>query len=284
MSTYQLIDCGNRKKLEQIGDYKIIRPAPQAIWEPFNPDLWVDIDSEFVKTKGEKGEWKARKNPDGIKRYQLGTGIPVNWEVDSPSGLQWKVEPNDYGNIGIFAEHWLYSNLIANSKSKKPSVLSLFSYSGSNCLDLVKAGARVTVVDSAKTAMNDYTYNLGLNNLSREGQRLILEDTTKFTDREIRRGSKYDIILCDAPSYGRGTKGEIFDIDEQLLSLIHSCRDLLDSKGTLIFTLHSPRYTLSVLNQAFSQVFSSKTVTVEELLLECISGAKLPSGIKIEVK
>lgn len=284
MNTYQLLDSGDRKKLEQIGEYRIIRPAPQAIWKPFDPSLWADIDSEFIKEKGEKGVWKPRKNPEGIKRNKLGTGLPENWYINSPSDLQFKIEPNEYGNIGIFPEHWLYSSDLNNLLPKKAKILNAFTYTGSNCLDLVKAGHLVTVVDSAKTAITGYTFNLGLNNLSRQGQRLILEDTVKFLDREIRRGSKYDCVMIDAPSYGRGTKKEIFDIDTSLIKLFESAKKLTEKDGLIIFTLHSPRYTKAALTQTLEQIFKGKNINVQELLLEAKTNSYLTSGTFIQIQ
>ncbi len=284
MNTYQLLDSGNRQKLEQVGPYKIIRPAPQAIWEPFNPSLWNDIDSEFVKEKGEKGSWKPRKNPEGVKRKKLGTGLPENWFVDSPSGLQFKVEPNDYGNIGIFPEHWIYSNELNNLLPKKSKVLNVFTYTGSNCLDLVKSGHLVTVVDSAKTAISGYTFNLGLNKLSRQGQRLVLEDAIKFLDREIRRESKYDCVMIDAPSYGRGTKKEVFDIDESLIKLFQNAKRLAKKDGIVIFTLHSPRYTQAALKQSLEQIFEGKNINIQELMLEAESKSYLTSGTFVQIQ
>ncbi len=277
MKNYELLDCGSGRKLERYGDYILIRPCPQAIWMPFNPELWNQADSEFTK-EGEKGTWKGLKNPTGMKRNKLGSGLPDNWTIESKSGISWQIEPNEYGNIGIFTEHWTYVSDMLKDFDKKGKTLNLFSYTGSNSVDLVKNKHRVTVVDSSKNAMDGYTYNLGLNNLSREGQRLIHEDVLKFTAREIRRGNEYDNIVCDSPSFGRGTKGEVFDIDKHLIELLTTCKTLLAKKGKLYFTLHSPRFTATALENIAKQLFDDKTVTVTEILNPCKSGVNLPSG------
>jgi len=283
MNTYRLLDCGNQQKLEMLGEYKVIRPCPQALWEPLEPSWWEeDVVSEFVRTEGENGQWKARNNPDGLKRKQLGSGLPASWIVQSPDGLEWLVEPNDFGNIGIFTEHWTYAPALADWFRKPGPILNVFTYSGSNCVSLVKEGFRVTAVDSSKSAMDSYTYNLGQNNLSREGQRLVLEDAYKFLAREQRRGSTYPGIMIDAPSFGRGTKGEVFKIEDDLLDLLKTARALLTKDGKLVLTLHSPRFTPAILKIVLEQLFKTKTVTVEEILQHCESGVDLPSGFLVK--
>ncbi|NJL96388.1 hypothetical protein HC766_00380 [Candidatus Gracilibacteria bacterium] len=282
MKDYQLLDCGNQKKLEKYGKYILIRPCPQAIWQPYSQELWSKAHSEFIKESSEKGQWKALQNPEGLKRNKLGSGIPDNWEIMN-DGTKWRIEPNEYGNIGVFTEHWTYLNEVIQNFSNKGKTLSLFTYTGSNTVDLVKADHKVTVVDSSKNAIDGYTFNLGLNNLSREGQRLILEDVLKFTAREIRRGTLYSNIICDAPSFGRGTKGEVFDIDKNLVELLDTCKQLLTPKGKIFFSLHSPRYTITGLQNLAKQLFPKHQVTIEEILNPCNSGINLPSGHLIKI-
>ncbi len=283
MSKYVLLDCGNQQKLEMLGDYKVIRPCPQALWEPMDPSLWVDVDSEFVREVGEKGSWHPRKVPDGVKRKAVGMGVPHQWIIESNDGLKWQVEPNDFGNIGVFTEHWTYAPSLKDFFRKPGPVLNLFTYSGSNCVSLVEAGFRVTAVDSSKSAIDTYVYNLAENELSREGQRLILEDAYKFLAREQRRESKYPGIMIDAPSFGRGTKGEVFKIEDDLLNLLKTARDLLTQDGKLVLTLHSPRFTPITLEVLCSRLFEGKKVEVAEIVQNCASGIKLPSGFLVKI-
>lgn len=283
MSVYRLLDCGNGEKVEMLGDYKVIRPCPQAIWEPFDESLWEQADARFDRTVGEKGIWKALKNPDGVKRNKLGSGLPESWEMESESSTIWRIRPNDFGNIGVFTEHWRYAPQLPQFFDKNGKILNLFSYTGSNSVDLVKAGFRVTVVDSSSVALDDYTYNLGLNKLSREGQRLILEDVYKFISREIRRNNKYEGIVCDAPSFGRGTKGEVFSIEDDLIKILQSFKQLLTKQGKLILTLHSPRFTPKILEILCSQIFTNKQTEVSEILNPCESGVMLPSGYLVKI-
>jgi 23S rRNA (cytosine1962-C5)-methyltransferase len=273
MQNYRLLDCGDQKKVEVFGDYTLIRPCPQALWKPFSPSLWQKPDAEFERGSSEKGDWKQ------ISKDKL----PESWETDSASGLTWKITPNEFGNVGVFTEHWTYVDELVKEFEKGSKVLDLFSYSGSNAMSLIKAGFKVTAVDSSKNAMDTYTANMEANNLPREGQRLILEDVYKFLAREIRREAKYDAILMDAPSYGRGTKGEVFKIEDDLVKLLESSRDLLTENGKLIVTLHSPRFTPAILEILCTQIFADKTVNVAEIIQECESGARLPSGFLVKI-
>jgi len=276
---YQLLDCGDGFKLEQFGQYRLKRPAPQAVWKAFNPALWTNIDAEFVRTEGEKGEWK---------KVVGGQALPKSWEVLSPHGLLWHVEPNDFGNLGVFTEHWVYAPSLVKfftgddssdvDFNKHFCVLNIFTYSGSNCVNLAKNGLLVTAVDSSKTAMSNYTTNLELNKVDREGQRLILEDALKFMKREARREKKYDAIMIDAPSYGRGTKGEIFSIEEHLRDLIDTAKEIFKPDGKMVITLHSPRFTPVILQTLLQQMFPKKKVSVSEIINPCQSGVGLPSG------
>jgi 23S rRNA (cytosine1962-C5)-methyltransferase len=310
---YVLLDCGNGRKLEKFGQYLIIRPCPQAMWQPFKPELWNTFDLEFIRTTEEKGIWQP--NPSGPNNlYKL----PPNWQINSPNGLVWQVEPNDFGNVGVFFEHWEYapslveffgkkvakvieespelgveswdenefnSEKTTNSSGQSPTIkiLNLFTYSGSNCVSLVKAGLGITAVDSSKTAMDLYNKNLDNNKLKRDGQRMILEDVDKFVEREIRRNAEYDGVMIDAPSYGRGRKGELFKIEENLVRLLKSCQKLLKPSGKLVLTLHSPRFTPKILEILVAQIFADKQVECSEILQKCQSGAPLPSGFLVKV-
>lgn len=270
---YRLLDCGDYKKVEMLGDYKFIRPCPQACWKPFNHTLWTNPDVIFERTGEEKGNYTTISN----KR------VPESWTLENEAGLSWNIEPNEFGNIGIFTEHWIYANKLEEFFDTGKKILNLFTYSGSNCVNLVKAGYSVTAVDSSKVALSTYTRNLELNDLSRDGQRLILEDCYKFISREERRDAKYDGIMVDAPSYGRGTKGEVFKIEDDIRNILEACKSILAPKGKMIITLHSPRFTPEILRIMTQQIFSNKIVTVEEILNTCESGIGLPSGMLVKI-
>lgn len=272
---YVLLDCGDKKKIEKFGKYILVRPCPQALWDIQNNSYWQDFDLEFIRINNEKGEWN--------KNHKSNKSIPKKWIIKGFLDLKWQIEPNWFGNVGVFTEHWQYLPEIINLFDKNEQVLSLFSYTGSTSLPLVASGYKLTVVDSSKNAMTDYTSNLEINNLSREGQRLILEDVNKFILRENRRNNLYHSILVDAPSFGRGTKGEIFNIEDNLLDLLKNCKKILHPEGKLVFTSHSPRFTPKILEILVSFLFKDKKVEVREIINNCKSQIPLPSGFLVKV-
>ncbi len=269
---YRLLDCGDKEKLEMFGQFKLVRPCPQALWPKNKPEMWSNVDSVFIRTSEEKGYWNKHNH-----------NIPDNWQITSANGLIWQIELNQFGNVGVFTEHWLYADNLVNFFQPKGKILNLFTYSGSNCVILAKNGFSITVVDSSRQALSTYNQNLQNNKISLKGQRFILEDVFKFIRREVRRNSQYDGIMVDAPSYGRGTKGEIFKIEDDLVELILTCFKLLTPKGKMILTLHSPRFTPKILEILVSQLCKGKTVEVSEIVPICESGVGLPSGFLVKV-
>jgi 23S rRNA (cytosine1962-C5)-methyltransferase len=255
-------------KLEQVGPYRLIRQAPQALWDPVKPLEWENFDLRFERKKGEKGDWVEQGTRE----------VPWEWKIKA-NGVSWNIQRNDFGNIGIFTEHWLYSESLSDFFIPDQQVLNLFAYSGSSVMNMLKAGFQITAVDSSKQAMGLYTKNLETNAIQREGQRLILEDALAFCRREKRRGNRYHNIIVDAPSYGRGKKNEVFDIDESFVELLKTCRELLLADGKMVLTYHSPRYTPETMSIILQQLFQDKEVTVQELLNPCESGLSLPSGV-----
>lgn len=272
---YKLLDCGNGQKLELIGAYKGIRPCPQAIWQPRDPELWsTGVNFEFSREHNSKGEW--------IEYTELPSDI--EWDITSEDGLKWTVDRNAFGNIGFFTEHWTYTHELLELFDPQEPVLNLFSYTGSSCLRLAQSGYKITVVDSSKNAITAYNRNLEINSISRDGQRLILEDCFKFIEREVRRSHTYGSLIVDAPSYGRGTKGEVFDIEKDLTSLLQTCAALLKPDGKMVLTLHSPRYTPLSLKLVCEDIFPNKKITSREIVQDCISGSQLPSGFLVIIQ
>lgn len=270
---YTLLDAGNGKKLEKFGKYTLIRPCPQAIWNPFNSKLWSEYDAEFEKISGEKGQWREN------------TKLPKSFEVENQNGIKFLIEPNEFGNLGVFTEHWIYTSELLEKFTPKETVLNLFSYTGSSCLELAKKGFPITLVDSSRNALTTYTTNLELNRISRDGQRFIHEDAISFVEREIRRGNSYRNILIDTPSFGRGVKkNEVFEIDSDFVQLVGAVKKVLDPNGVAVFTLHSPRFTIASLEIFFKQMFNNYTVSVNEILNPCGSGVSIPSGTKIVIE
>ena len=272
LNNYQLLDCGDKLKLEKFGSVILQRPCTQAIWRRKNLDIWKNNqpDGIFLREKSELGNWTWSNSK--IQNHKF-----------IQNNLIWEIEPNNFGNLGIFVEHWNYSSQLLELFQKDKQVLNLFSYSGSSILQLAKNNYKITSVDSSKSSFELYTRNFENNLIERQGHRLILEDCYKFVAREIRRNAKYSSILVDCPSYGRGTKGELFKIEDDISKLLYNLRELLDKDGVLFLTLHSPRFTPKILEIFVQSIFVDKKVEVSEILVEALSRTQLPSGLLVKV-
>lgn len=204
---YSLLDSGNQKKFERFGPYTIVRPCSQAVWKPALKS-WKDADASFSKEEGWQGE------------------LPSFWVIEV-DGLKFKIAPTDFGHLGIFPEHRSLWTWAADLVQEGSSVLNLFAYSGGATLAFARAGAQVCHVDAARGMVNWAKENAELNGLSDRPIRWIVDDVMKFLKREVRRGRKYDGILLDPPSFGRGAKGEVFKIQKDFEMLLELCQQLL---------------------------------------------------------
>jgi len=268
-NAYQILDSGNGRKLEKIGDYSIIRPSTQAFWDTQNPSVWNSPDSEFNRRSDSKGSWSGN--------------LPNKWQIEY-RGLKWNIVPNEFGNIGVFFEHLEYTSDLLQNFDKNDLILNLFSYSGSSVMPLLKEGYKVVAVDSSKQSMALYTANLELNQISRDGQKLILEDGNKFLKREARRGNKYKSIILDPPTVGKGTKGEVFSIEKDLLEMLLDIKNVAANQASIVMTLHSPKFTQIVLENLLAATFLKAEIKVRELFINVKSGLSLPSGYLCIVK
>lgn len=268
-NSYQILDSGNGRKLEKIGDYTIIRPSTQAFWNTQNSSAWNTYDSEFNRRSDSKGSWTGK--------------LPTKWQIDH-HGVKWNIVPNEFGNIGVFFEHMEYTSDLLQNFNKNDLILNLFAYSGSSVMPLLKEGYKVVAVDSSKQSMALYTANLELNKISRDGQKLILEDGNKFLKREARRENKYKSIILDPPTFGKGTKGEVFSIENDLLEMLLDIKNVTDRQATIVMTLHSPKFTQIVLENLLASTFLKAEIKVRELFIKVGSGLSLPSGYLCIVK
>ena len=238
MNAYSLLDSGNGRKLEQFGPYRIDRPAAAAVWRPRRPETdWRDADAVFSRVEG-KGWSRAR-------------AVPETW-ITTVSGLSFHVGLTDFGHVGVFPEHshiwnWLealVSSRRARDQAATPYVLNLFAYSGGATLAAARAGSKVCHVDASRATMVRARENAALNGAAREAVRWITDDVRKFLGREDRRGQRYDIIVLDPPSFGRGTRQEVFKIERDLPPLLGMCRGLLTERPLgLALTCHTPGFT-----------------------------------------
>jgi len=267
--SYTLLDHGNGQKLEQFGPHTLIRPCGQALWnKTSSEDLWKKADASFSRQG--KLHWEKKKK------------LPSTWTI-TVNNLQFKIQPTDFGHLGIFPEHipfWKWMQDIITKEKRDFSLLNLFAYSGGASLSAAKVGASVVHVDSSK-GMNCWAKeNAALNNLENAPIRYITDDAVKFLIKEKKRGRSYDGIILDPPSFGRGAKGEVFKIETAIIPLLSLCRELLSEQAQfLFFSCHTPGFTPQVMQNLLSPLFSEKSGSIDcgEMLIPHAN--PLPSGV-----
>lgn len=263
---YELLDCGEGEKLERFGPYILARPAPQAVWKKqLPPSAWKKCSAYFTRDQGNK--------------WHLYEKIPKSWNITF-HGITLELSLTGFGHVGVFPEHaalwqWM-SKQIADVK--KPEVLNLFAYTGAGSLALAQKGAAVCHVDASKKSVSLARRNAEISHLEKAPIRWIVEDVRKFLKREIKRKHHYEGILLDPPSFGRGSKHEVFKIEEDLLPLLELCFELLEKKGRfLLLSCHTPGYTPLVLKQLLSQI-TDGTIEGGEMTIRGKCPLVLPCG------
>ena len=260
MDDYELIDSGNGRKLERFGIFTLDRPCAQAVWSPSSLSNWDCADASFSRKDGLK--WHGRDN------------LPSSWEI-TIHGVRMKLATTDFGHLGVFPETRTIWDQIRNSialESKKRSepvyFLNLFAYSGGATLAAAQGGANCCHVDASKGMVQWARENAELNGLSQHPIRWIVDDVNKFLEREQRRGRRYDAILLDPPSFGRGKKGELYKIEQALLETLSLVEAVLSKNPAFVYlTSHTPGFTPIVLNNLLSQCLSTGTIEHCEMLL-----------------
>lgn len=257
---YSLLDSGNQKKFERFGPVCIVRPCSQALWKP-HLESWEAADAVFSRDKG--NEWKGK--------------LPSSW-VTKHDELKFKLTATDFGHLGIFPEHSFLWKWAADLVKPGSNVLNLFAYSGGATLALARAGANVCHVDASQGMVKWARENAALNGLENHPIRWIVDDAMKFLKREIRRGRRYDGILFDPPSFGRGSKGEVFKIERDIQELLHLCKELL-SKDPLFMTCsnHTSGMSPKVMEHLFAEILPGE-IEAGELLLHSENGRDIPTG------
>ena len=207
---YQLLDSGNLKKLEQVGPYRLIRPALNAFWKPTLPEKeWRCADAEFIRDSSGHGSWKNRNR------------IPDIWSADW-GGVTMQIKPTSFGHLGFFAEQFRNWQFFREN-CRNMDTLNLFAYSGLGSLSMAAGGAKVCHLDAAKGMIDWGKENLALNPDIPNNIRWIADDVNKFVNRELRRGNKYDLIALDPPTFGRGSSGQLWKIESDLPQLLRNC-------------------------------------------------------------
>jgi 23S rRNA (cytosine1962-C5)-methyltransferase len=275
--TYALLDSGDFEKLEQIGEIRIVRPAAQAIWKKTLPATeWEKWQAKFERFSDGTGEWKRRG------------AIADSWVVEI-GGLKLKLKLTSFGHLGVFGEqldnwHRLRSAChgLAKKLPKPPVVLNLFGYTGGSSIACAQGGAHLVHLDSSKGTVDWAHQNFDLNGLETAPVRYMVDDAVEFVEREVRRGNIYDGVILDPPTYGRGTKKQMWKIETGLVPLLESVRRILNpTAGFVLLSCHSPGYSPVSLNHLLAQLFEVKAtkVSANEMLIVDQNGHPLPSGV-----
>lgn len=241
---YELLDSGLGRKLERFGEVILDRPCAQAVWRPrLGGEAWGRAQAVFHR-ESRNGTWELR------------TRVPEWWEC-FVGGVKMRLQMTDFGHVGVFPEHvlgWRWMTERVRRAGGKLSVLNLFAYSGGATMALAQAGCEVCHLDASKKMVDWAHRNAELNGLESAPIRWIVDDVTKFLKREVRRGKKYDGILLDPPSFGRGTNQELFKIETHLLDLLDLCGQVMSPTADFLFvSCHTPGYTPMVLRHLLEQ-------------------------------
>lgn len=269
---YEVIDCSKGEKLERWGDYILVRPDPQVIWDTPRKEIgWHKMNAHYHRSKKGGGEWEF-------------FDLPQQWSIHYHS-LTFQLKPFSFKHTGLFPEqaaNWDWFSELIKKAGRPVKVLNLFAYTGGATIAAAAAGASVTHVDASKGMVTWAKENAASSGLTDAPIRWIVDDCVKFVEREIRRGNHYDAIIMDPPSYGRGPKGEIWKIEESIHPLVKLCAQLLVDRP-LFFLINS--YTTGLQPAVLSYLigtelkrFSGK-VTADEIGLPVSSnGLTLPCG------
>lgn len=272
-SDYELIDSGDGQKLERFGPYLLVRPEAQAIWLPALPaDRWQAADARFQRGNGESGEWVQRQP------------LPEQWELQH-EGLRFLARLTPFRHTGIFPEHSVHWEWMRRQIAtvNGPEVLVLFGYTGLPTLVAAQAGAKVCHVDASRPAVRWAQANQEASGLQGRPVRWIVDDVNKFVARELRRGSRYDMIIMDPPVFGRGPKGEIWRLNEALPSLVANCTYLLSDQpvGVLINAYATTISSVALYNvlQSAMQSYRGDMQAGELVLVDSTIGRALPTAL-----
>ena len=269
---YEVIDCSKGEKLERWGDYILVRPDPQVIWDtPRKEKGWHKMNAHYHRSKKGGGEWEF-------------FDLPQQWSIHYHS-LTFQLKPFSFKHTGLFPEqaaNWDWFSELIKKAGRPVKVLNLFAYTGGATIAAAAAGASVTHVDASKGMVTWAKENAASSGLADAPIRWIVDDCVKFVEREIRRGDHYDAIIMDPPSYGRGPKGEIWKIEESIHPLVKLCAQLLVDRP-LFFLINS--YTTGLQPAVLSYLIGTELkrfpgkVTADEIGLPVSSnGLTLPCG------
>ena len=241
---YKILDMADGQKLEKWGDIILSRPDPQIIWkDKIYPEKWKNINATYHRSKTGGGAWEYKKK------------VPQQWQIKYKK-LTFNIKPMGFKHTGLFPEQavnwdWMI-NKIQNS-NREIKVLNLFAYTGGATVACSYAGASVCHVDSSKGMVTWAKENIAASRLEKIPVRYIVDDVVKFVNREIRRGNKYDAIIMDPPSYGRGANGEVWQFEDNIYDLVELCSKVLSDKP-LFFLINS--YTTGISSKVLENILN----------------------------
>lgn len=223
---YELLDCSQGERLERWGDIILIRPDPQVIWKTDKKHpLWRKANARYHRSNSGGGKWENYSR------------IPAEWNV-SYENLTFHIKTMGFKHTGLFPEqavNWDYMTELIKKAGRPVKVLNLFAYTGGATIACLKAGASVTHVDASKGMVQWARENAELSGVSDKPVRWLVDDCIKFVQREIRRGNKYDIIIMDPPSYGRGPGGEVWKLEDEVYNFVSLCSEIVSDDALAMF-------------------------------------------------
>ena len=276
---YTIIDTSSGEKLEMWGKYSLVRPDPQVIWKTDKKHpLWTRADASYKRSRSGGGAWNENR-------------LPESWNIKYKD-LTFLIKPTGFKHTGLFPEqavNWDWFRSLIENAGRPIKVLNLFAYTGGATVAAAKAGASVCHVDASKGMVQCAKENARLSGLSEAPIRYIVDDCKKFIEREIRRGNKYDGIIMDPPSYGRGPTGEVWKIEDSIDDFVSLVSEVLSDKP-LFFLLNS--YTTGLSASTMKYITDSRLLTkfrgkseADELGLPVKeSGLALPCGSSVRVE
>lgn len=276
---YALLDSGDGRKLERFGRLVLDRPDSQAIWRPSLPAArWAAVDARFL----------AGREEEGSGRWETGSGAaPSPWPIEY-GPVRIEAQLTAFRHLGIFPEQRVHWDRVADTiagRAGDTTLLNLFGYTGMASLLPAAAGAKVTHVDASKKAIAWARANQEMSGLSAAPIRWICDDAARFAAREVRRGSRYDVIVLDPPKYGRGPKNEVWRLEEQLPQLLADCRALMDAGSSmLVLTAYATHLSMLTLQRLVETAFADlpgRIAVGEMALREEATDRLLPTSLYV---
>ncbi len=267
---YEVIATGDGEKLEKWGKYILLRPDPQVIWHAQSSlSAFKNLDAHYIRSSTGGGAWQYINH------------VPEEWTV-SWRDIKFSIKPMGFKHTGLFPEQAVNWSDIANAiknAGRQIKVLNLFAYTGAASVVCSLAGASVTHVDASKGMVERAKENATLNGIT--NIRYIVDDCKKFIEREIRRGNKYDAIIMDPPSYGRGTNGEMWKLEDNLFDFVKLTKEVLsDNPLFVLISSYTTGLQASVLSNILTLVFGDGGIDADEIGLPTREKIVLPCGAR----